>query len=58
MTMFLSVSLYVFAVFAVLGIIPGALLAAKERQRIMAAAVVALAVYVACALILAAGRLR
>jgi hypothetical protein len=57
MTTFLSVSLYVFAGCAALGMLPAFVLAAKARQPAMAVLALLVAVFVIYVLVAAAGEL-
>lgn len=58
MTTFISVSLYVFAVCAALGLLPAAVLAARARQHVMIVVTLFVAAFVIFVLVTAAGDLR
>jgi len=58
MTTFISVSLYVFAVCAALGLLPAAVLAARARQHAMIVVTLFVAAFVVFVLVTAAGDLR
>jgi hypothetical protein len=57
MTTFISVSLYIFAGCAALGLLPAAVLAARARQPVMIALSLLIAVFVIYVLVTAAGEL-
>lgn len=57
MTTFLRVSLYAFAACAALGVLPVAILAARERKPAMAGLALLVAAYAMFVLIVAAGEL-
>ncbi len=58
MTTFVSVSLYVFAGCAALGLLPAAVLAARARQHAMIVVTLFIAAFVIFVLVTAAGDLR
>ncbi len=58
MTTFVSVSLYVFAGCAALGLLPAAVLAARARQHAMIVVTLFVAAFVIFVLVTAAGDLR